>query len=75
MRRLYRAVCAWIEADTQTKLQPEPELHAEGNNFAQAEHAHSYTTPPEMHSGWGRQSMDDNDGGTYRLGFQKADRP
>lgn len=70
MIRLYRAICTWLEADAEAKLQPSPEPQAEGNNFAQAEHAHSYTAPPEMHAGWGRQSIDDDEGGTYRLGFQ-----
>jgi hypothetical protein len=56
--RLYNAVCTWIEATAFAKVaraggkpddSDEPE--AEGNNFAQAEHAHSFTTEPEMHAG------------------------
>lgn len=51
--RLYHAICAWIEASAFEKLtaggaEPQPE----GNNFAQAEHAHSFSSEPELHSGW-----------------------
>lgn len=68
MRRLYNAVCDWLEADAQAKGgEPQPE----GNNFTQAEHAHSFTTQPEMHAGHRGQSIDDDDGGVYRIGFQR----
>jgi hypothetical protein len=51
--RLYHAICSWIEASAFEKLtaggqEPQPE----GNNFAQAEHAHSFSSEPELHSGW-----------------------
>ena len=50
--RLYHAICAWIEASAIEKLgargeEPQPE----GNNFAQAEHAHSFSSEPELHAG------------------------
>lgn len=65
MIRLYRAVCGWLEADAQAKTGGEPQ--PEGNNFSQAEHAHSYTTQPELHNGYRGQSIDDDDGGAYRV--------
>lgn len=67
--RLYRAICAWLEASARamdTDHKPTPE----GNNFTQAEHAHSYSGPPELHAGYSRQSIDDDDSGTYRIGFK-----
>ncbi|WIV32213.1 hypothetical protein QN084_06270 [Paenarthrobacter sp. R1] len=71
MRRLYNAVCEWLEASAKAMsetAEPEPE----GAGASQAEHAHSYTTKPEMHAGYGRGSIDDDDGGVYRLGFQPS---
>lgn len=74
--RLYKAVCAWLEAHAQqmgneeTPSEPQPE----GNNFSQAEHAHSYTTQPEMHAANRGQSIDDDDSGAYkhrRVGFAR----
>lgn len=50
MSRLYKAVCAWLEADTKAKCDPF-EAHPQGNNFTQAEHAHAYTSDPELHAG------------------------
>ena len=69
MRRLYNAVCSWLEADAQARGADEPQ--PEGNNFTQAEHAHAYTSQPEMHAGHRGTSIDDDDGGAYRLGFQR----
>lgn len=72
---LYRAVCAWLEAHAATMgATVEHEPHPEGNNFAQAEHAHSYSAPPELHIGSDRQSLDDDQGGVYRvrpIGFRR----
>lgn len=51
--RLYHAICAWIEASALAKIAgggEEPQ--AEGNNFAQLEHAHSFSSEPELHAGW-----------------------
>jgi hypothetical protein len=60
--RLYNAICSWIEATAFEKLagagaaeEPQPE----GNNFAQAEHAHSFTTEPELHAGHRPEHMMD----------------
>ena len=53
--RLYAAICAWIEATAFEKLAKagaEEEPQPEGNNFAQAEHAHSFSSEPELHAGW-----------------------
>lgn len=71
--RLYNAICAWIEAHA-TQMGREEEHHPEGDNFAQAEHAHAYTSTPEMHTGHHGRSIDDDDGGAYRLGFQPNPR-
>lgn len=68
--RLYNAVCSWLEAHA-ARMRHEPgEPVPEGNNFTQAEHAHSYTSGPELHAGYRGTSDDDNDG-AYRLGFQR----
>jgi hypothetical protein len=59
--RLYNAICAWIEATALEKLAgagSAEEPHPEGNNFAHVEHAHSYTTMPELHAGWREESID-----------------
>jgi len=67
MIRLYRAVCSWLEADAASKggdVEPQPE----GNNFSQAEHAHSYTTEPELHNGHGRRDYYFED--RNRIGFR-----
>lgn len=46
--RLYRAICAWLEASTALMNEPE-EFHPEGAGEARSEHAHAYTVPPELH--------------------------
>ena len=63
--RLYRAICAWLEAHA-ASMNTEQEPMPEGNNFAQAEYAHSYTAAPELHAGHRGQSIDDDEGGVYR---------
>jgi len=71
--RLYRAVCAWLEASA-AGMSEECEPQPEGNNFAQAEYAHSYTAAPELHAGHRGQSIDDDEGGVYRarpIGFTR----
>lgn len=71
MRRLYRAVCDWLEADAATKRpQGGEEPHPRGDVYAMAEHAHSFTAAPELHAGVRPTSIDNDDGGAYRLGFQ-----
>lgn len=73
--RLYRAICAWLEADAKAKLgNDDHEPHPEGNNFTQAEYAHSYTQAPELHAGHRGQSLDDDDSGAHhrhRIGFTR----
>ena len=72
MRRLYNAVCTWLEADAQTKgFEHEP--IPEGNNFTQAE-TDGRHEPMHMHGDHNRQSIDDDDSGTYRLGFNNNHR-
>ena len=74
--RLYDAICGWLEAHaTQMSTSQAPEEHhPEGNNFTRAEHAHCYTSDPELHAGHRGQSIDADDGGAYRLGFQPNPR-
>lgn len=48
--RLYKAVCAWLEAHA-AQMGHDEELHPEGDVYSQAEHAHSYTSEPELHAG------------------------
>jgi hypothetical protein len=52
--RLYHAICTWIEASAFEKLASAgaEEAQPEGNNFANVEHAHSFSSEPELHSGW-----------------------
>ena len=67
--RLYNAICTWLEAHAAQMgrdAAPEDELHAEGDVYSQAEHAHSYTSRPELHAGHRGQSIDDDDGGAYK---------
>jgi hypothetical protein len=74
--RLYAAICAWLEAHATSMGSDEPqrEPQPEGNNFTQAEHAHSYTSEPELHAAYSRQSIDDDQGGVDRMrpiGFRR----
>lgn len=64
--RLYNAICAWLEAHA-ASMGAQEEPQPEGNNFAQAEYAHSYSAQPELHAGHRGQSLDDGDGGVYRV--------
>ncbi len=71
--RLYAAICSWLEAHA-ASMGAEIEPQREGNNFSQAEHAHSYSAAPELHVGSDRQSLDDDQGGVYRIqpvGFRR----
>lgn len=50
---LMDAICFLIEAAAAEKLaRLEEEPQPEGAGGAHVEHAHSYTTEPEMHAGW-----------------------
>ena len=56
--RLYSAICDWFESMVIRNLaeaesmSSDPGPQPEGAGGAQAEHAHSFTTEPEMHAGW-----------------------
>lgn len=68
--RLYQAICTWLEASAFEKLSGAggaEEPHPEGNNFAHVEHAHSFTTEPELHAGWRPDSIDWIDRGHISL--------
>lgn len=56
--RLYNAICLWLEATALEKMGSAEEPHAEGNNFSHVEHAHSFTTEPELHAGWRPSDVD-----------------
>ena len=59
--RLYNAICLWLEATALEKMGGSEEPHPEGNNFSHVEHAHSYTTEPELHAGWRPSHIDWDD--------------
>lgn len=59
--RLYNAICLWLEATALEKMGGSEEPHPEGNNFSHVEHAHSYTTEPELHAGWRPSHVDWDD--------------
>lgn len=51
--RLYKAICFFLEAKaTEIFHHLDDEPQPEGAGGSQVEHAHSFTTEPEMHSGW-----------------------
>jgi hypothetical protein len=58
--RLYRAICAWLEANAHTPQANEPQR--EGNNFSHIELGGDMPTFPEMHIGYRPQSIDDDNG-------------
>lgn len=68
--RLYKALCAALEAYAEA-MAAEEEHHPEGAGQAQAEHAHSYSQPPEMHIGTNRQSIDDDEALRRPVGFRR----
>ena len=71
--RLYRALCAALEAYAATMSEPD-EFGPEGAGEARSEHAHTYSTPPELHVRSDRQSLDDDDSGSYKrrpIGFTR----
>ena len=58
--RLYHAICAWLEASALEKLGKagaEEVQVPEGNNFTQLEHAHSFSSEPELHAGYRPEHM------------------
>lgn len=71
--RLYRAICAWLEASAAAMSEP-TDFGPEGAGEARSEHAHSCTSSPELHSGYRERAIDDDDGGAYRtrpIGFTR----
>lgn len=70
--RLYNAICGWLEAHA-ASMGVEHEPQPEGNNFAQAEHAHAYTIEPELHAAYSRQSIDEDQGAYHvrPIGFRR----
>lgn len=56
--RLYNAICDWFESMVirnlaeAEQMENDPGPQPEGAGGSQAEHAHSFTTEPEMHAGW-----------------------
>ena len=48
--RLYKALCGWLEASARQMDAP-VEFYPEGAGAASVEHAHSYTSEPELHAG------------------------
>jgi hypothetical protein len=46
--RLYNAICAWLEASARLMDDPD-EHHPEGAGEARSEHAHSFSSEPELH--------------------------
>ncbi|MGP5071675.1 hypothetical protein ACTXI0_04625 [Arthrobacter rhombi] len=68
MRRLYNAVCSWIEAEVRAKDKPDPEPQPEGS-FAQVENAGPSGMPPELMHGTPRHGDEDEEGHAVRLGF------
>lgn len=65
MKRLYNAVCAWIEADAAAKG-TEPEPQPEGNNFTSIE-IDGRNEPAELH-------QQNRPPAEYRMGFNNKHR-
>jgi hypothetical protein len=75
--RLYNAICTWLEATAFEKLASAgaaEEPHPEGNNFAHVEHAHSFSTEPELHNGWRPSHVDWDDRSHISLRWQPPGR-
>lgn len=59
---ILKSLSIWLQADAEVKLATaaaieagalgDDEEHAEGNCFADAQIAHSFSTEPELHAGW-----------------------
>jgi hypothetical protein len=58
--RLYRAICFFLEATAMQRMAEAEggEPQREGAGGSQVEHAHSFTSEPEMHSGWRPSDVD-----------------
>lgn len=71
--RLYRAICAWLEASAAMMSEPD-EFHPEGAGEARSEHAHAFSTPPEFHIRSNREPLygDEDRGRNARpIGFTR----
>jgi hypothetical protein len=71
--RLYRAICAWLEASARLMDEPD-EFYPQGAGEARSEHAHSYAVPPELHIRSNREPhYDDEDRArrTSPIGFSR----
>lgn len=64
MKRLYDAVCGWLEASAEAMRDDEPQR--EGDNFSTVDLGRTYSADPEMHVGYRPQSIDDDNGATVR---------
>lgn len=69
MRRLYNAVCAWLEADAQARL-TEPEPQPEGA-YSDAERDHR-DQPVELHAERRYSQEDDEEFRAPRIGFTRT---
>ena len=67
--RLYRAICAWLEASAAALSEPQ-EFGPEGAGEARSEFAHDYTTAPELHRGFIPQ--DGSEGKVYRVPMPRS---
>jgi len=71
--RLYRAICAWLEASAAAMNEPQ-EFGPEGAGEARSDHAHSYSVPPELHVRSEREPLYDDEDRTRRtrpIGFTR----
>lgn len=54
--RLYNAICDWFESMVILNLAQAEDIATDGPRpegaTSQVEHAHSFTSEPEMHAGW-----------------------
>jgi hypothetical protein len=69
--RLYRAICAWLEASAAAMSEPE-EFYPEGAGEARS--AHAYAMPPELHIRSNREPLhgdEDTAQRTRSIGFRR----
>lgn len=71
--RLYRAICAWLEASAAAMAKPE-QFGPEGAGEARSDHAHAYSVPPELHIRSNREPLYDDEDRARRtrpIGFTR----
>lgn len=71
--RLYKVLCDWFESMVILNLARAEAIEGdvplpEGAGSSQVEHAHSFTSEPEMHAGWRPDPTADWDDRTH-IGF------